>query len=378
MNKHMSIRIFKFLLISVLVFLSACIAPTTQRTKPNEEAVAIEADKQREIALQETSKSQYRLLRIGGPILKESLPFCRDRKRKSIGITYANKFDFEGEFQDIAVSKFGFDDTLEITYAIDSYPAATAGFKAGDVLLSVNDRDIPAGKGASKKFSKLLKEEIKKNTQLSFQIVRDNIAESLSVVPIETCDYPLIVTNDDVVNAFADGNSIFITQGMMDFTKSDDELALVVAHELAHNAMRHIDAKRTNALGGFVIDMLIAVLAGVDTQGMFTKNFAMAYSQEFESEADYVGLYMCELSGYDISEAAYFWRRMGVKHPASIAQNHGASHPSTPERFVSIDDAIKEIEQKKVKNETLMPNINEGALDARNPPPESPASAIGF
>ena len=367
-----------FLFILLLVFLVGCIAPTTQRTKPNEEAVAIEADKQREIALQETSKSQYRLLRIGGPILKESLPFCKDRKRKSIGITYANKFDFEGEFQDIAVSKFGFDDTLEITYAIDSYPAATAGFKAGDVLLSVNDRDIPAGKGASKKFSKLLKEEIKNNTQLSFQIVRDNIAESLSVAPIETCDYPLIVTNDDVVNAFADGNSIFITQGMMDFTKSDDELALVVAHELAHNAMRHIDAKRTNALGGFVIDMLIAVLAGVDTQGMFTKNFAMAYSQEFESEADYVGLYMCELSGYDISEAAYFWRRMGVKHPASIAQNHGASHPSTPERFVSIEDAIKEIKQKKVKNETLMPNINEGALDARNPPPESPASAIGF
>ena len=361
-----------------MTIMAGCIAPTTQRTKPDEEAVAIEADKQREIAIQEASKSQQRLLRIGGPILKKSLPFCKDRKRKSIGITYGNKFDFEGEFQGIAVSKFGFDDTLEITYAIDSYPAAEAGFKIGDVLLSVNNKDIPDGKDASKKFSKLLKEEIKNNKQLSFQIVRDGIAESLDVTPIETCDYPLIVTNDDVVNAFADGNNIFITQGMMDFTKSDDELALVVAHELAHNAMRHIDAKRTNALGGFVIDMLIAVIAGVDTQGMFTKNFAMAYSQEFESEADYVGLYMCELSGYDISEAAYFWRRMGVKHPGSIAQNHAASHPSTPERFVSIEDSIKEIEQKKVKNETLMPNINQGALEGRNPPPESPASAIGF
>ena len=87
---------------------------------------------------------------------------------------------------------------------------------------------------------------------------------------------------------------------------------------------------------------------------------------------------MCELSGYDITEAAYFWRRMGVKHPGSIAQNHAASHPSSPERFVSIEDSIKEIEQKKVKNETLMPNINQGALEGRNPPPESPASAIGF
>ena len=144
------------------------------------------------------------------------------------------------------------------------------------------------------------------------------------------------------------------------------------------NTMRHIDAKRLNALGGFVIDMLIAVLGGVDTQGMFTRNFAMAYSQEFESEADYVGLYMCELSGYDITEAAYFWRRMGVKHPGSIAQNHAASHPSSPERFVSIEDTVKEIERKKAAGEILRPNIDEDAVDSRNPPPDSPADKIGF
>ena len=225
---------------------------------------------------------------------------------------------------------------------------------------------------------KLLKKEMKGNAQLSFQVARNNITQSLNVVPIEVCDYPLILTNDDVVNAFADGNNIFITQGMMDFADSENELALVVAHELAHNTMRHIDAKRLNALGGFVIDMLIAVLGGVDTQGMFTRNFAMAYSQEFESEADYVGLYMCELSGYDITEAAYFWRRMGVKHPGSIAQNHAASHPSSPERFVSIEDTVKEIKQKKAAGEILMPNIDEGAVDSRNPPPDSPADKIGF
>ena len=374
MNK----KINNFLFVFITVFLASCIAPTTQRTKPNEEAVAIEAEKQREIAVKEASKSHYRLLRVGGPILKKSLPFCKDRKRKSIGIIYANKFNYDENFQNIAVSKLGLDDALEITYAIDSYPAAKAGFKAGDVLLSVNGKDIPIGKDASKKFSKLLKKEMEDNAQLSFQVARNNITESLNVVPIEVCDYPLILTNDDVVNAFADGNNIYITQGMMDFADSENELALVVAHELAHNTMRHIDAKRLNALGGFVIDMLIAVLGGVDTQGMFTRNFAMAYSQEFESEADYVGLYMSELSGYDITEAAYFWRRMGVKHPGSIAQNHAASHPSSPERFVSIEDTVKEIERKKAAGEILRPNIDEDAVDSRNPPPDSPADKIGF
>jgi membrane-associated protease RseP (regulator of RpoE activity) len=374
----MNMQILKLLLILVLVFLNACVGPTTQRVKPNDAAVAIEAEKQREIALKEVLRSQNRLLSIGAPILKKSLPFCKDRKRKSIGITFANKYDFEGEYLEIAISKLGLGEALEITYVIESNPAANAGLKSGDVLLSVNDKSVPIGKDASKKFSELLKKEIKDNTQLSFQIIRNDITESFNVTPVENCDYPLIVAGDNAVNAFADGNSIYVTQGMMDFTKSDDELALVVGHELAHNAMRHIDAKRTNALGGFVLDMLILILGGVDTQGTFTKGFAQAYSQEFESEADYVGLYMCEFAGYNISDAAYFWRRMGVKHPGSIDKNHAASHPSSPERFVSIEDTIKEIEQKKTTGETLMPNIDEDALDERDPPPDNPANKIGF
>ena len=374
MNK----KINNFLFILMAIFLVACIAPTTQRAKPDEAAVLIEAAKQREIALKEALKSQQRLLKIGGPILKKSLSFCEDRKRKSVGITYANKYDFDGEFQEIAVSKLGLSDTLEITYVINSYPAAEAGLKVGDILLSINEKEIPSDKDASKKFSELLKKEIKNNAKLLFHVVRNNVVELLEIIPIETCDYPLIVTNDDVVNAYADGNNIFITQGMMDFAKSDDELALVVAHELAHNAMRHIDAKKTNALGGFVIDMLITVLSGIDTQGIFTQSFAQAYSQEFESEADYVGLYMCELSDYNISEAAYFWRRMGVKHPGSIAQNHAATHPSTPERFVSIENTVEEIEQKKQTGEIIMPNINKDAFGTRSPPPASPSDKIGF
>ena len=365
-------------LIFLLISSVACVAPTTQRTKPNDAAVAIEAEKQREIALREALENQNRLLEVGAPILEKSLSFCKDRKRKSIGITFRNKYDYEDEYHALAISKLELGEPLEITYVIKSTPAAKAGLKVGDILLSVNGINIATGKGASKNFSKFLKKEIKKSAILSFEVIRNNQNQSFSITPVEGCDYPLILTGDSAVNAFADGNSVYVTQGMMDFTKTDDELALVIAHELAHNTMRHIDAKRTNAMGGLVIDILIGVLTGVDTQGMFTQNFAQAYSQEFESEADYVGLYMSQISGYDITEAAYFWRRMGVKHPGSIDKNHAASHPSSPERFVSIEDTIKEIETKKTTGEVLMPNIDENTIDSRERPAESQADRIGF
>ncbi len=104
-------------------------------------------------------------------------------------------------------------------------------------------------------------------------------------------------------------------------------------------------------------------------QGAFSNIAGQAYSQEFESEADYVGIYITELAGYEIREAAYFWRKMGIKHPGSIEKNHTASHPSSPERFVSIEETIEEINQKKSIGEELMPNIDREIFEEREPPP---------
>ena len=352
----------------LFALLIGCAGPTTQRTKPNDAAVAHEAEVQREIALQEFLDDQYRLNRVGWPVLKAGLQFCEDRKAKVIGIKYATKYDFEGEYQDIAISKLGLGDTLRIIHVIETTPAAESGLHEGDILISVNNKDVPIGKNASKDFAKFLRIETEENYQVTFGVKRDGLNEIINVVPVYACDYPLIVSPEEIVNASADGNTIVITQGMMSFAKTDNELALVVGHELAHNSMRHIDAKRLNAFGGFLIDILFAVL-GANTQGAFSNMAAQAYSQEFEAEADYVGLYINELADNDIQDAAYFWRRMGVKHPGSIDQSHATSHPSSPERFVSIEDTIKEINQKKAAGEELVPNMDKEAFEQRDPPP---------
>jgi hypothetical protein len=258
--------------------------------------------------------------------------------------------------------------TLRIINVIETTPAAESGLQEGDILISVNNKDVPIGKNASKDFIKLLKEETEENYQITFGVKRDGLNEIINVIPVDVCDYPLIVSPDEIVGASADGNTIVVTQGMMSFAETDDELAIVVGHELAHNSMRHIDAKRLNAFGGFLVDILFAVL-GANTQGAFSNMAAQAYSQEFEAEADYVGLYINELAGNDITEAAYFWRRMGVKHPESIEGNHARSHPSSPERFVSIEDTIKEINQKRAAGEELVPNMDKEAFEQRDPPP---------
>lgn len=263
--------------------------PVTQRIKPNDAAVEIEANKQKEIALKETLDSRKRLHNAGYPILKAGLPLCVDRKSQYIGIQYATKEDFDKEFQSVAITQLNLDSNLKIINVVKSSPAEAAGLQEGDIFMSVNGIDAPVDKKATRKFTEIPRKETKENKPLSFKIIRNGIHETINVSTDEVCDYPLIIDKGDTVNAYADGNNIFITQGMIDFITTDHELALVIGHEPAHNSMRHIDSKRLNAMGGVLLDILFTALTGINTQGVFSNAAAGAYSQEFESEADYVG-----------------------------------------------------------------------------------------
>jgi predicted Zn-dependent protease len=97
----------------------------------------------------------------------------------------------------------------------------------------------------------------------------------------------------------------------------------------------------------------------VNTGGDFTNlgaEFgAMSFSQDFEREADYVGMYLLARADRPIANAADFWRRMAQESPGSI--KFASSHPTTAERFVRLENAAAEIEQKRTAGAPLMPEM---------------------
>jgi predicted Zn-dependent protease len=141
---------------------------------------------------------------------------------------------------------------------------------------------------------------------------------------------------------------------MMRFVEDDLELSLVISHELAHNVMNHVGAKKKNLILGTLLDIIAAGL-GVNTQGVFGTLGVQAYSKEFEEEADYVGLYIMALSGLDIENAPNFWRRMAAVHSDSIS--YATTHPSTPHRFVLLEKTVQEINQKITSDVPLKPEL---------------------
>ncbi len=182
------------------------------------------------------------------------------------------------------------------------------------------------------------------------------------IVNAGMCVYDFVLSTDEGVNASADGKKIKVNIAMMRFVKSDDELAVVLGHELAHNIMGHVAAQQYNAYTGTLLGMMVDAMAasqGIKTKSAFAKNGAKvaveSYSPAFELEADYVGMYITALAGYNIAVAPGFWRKMSVKNPDAIIVS--TTHPTNPERTVMLTKAIKEIETKRAKNLPLVPDI---------------------
>lgn len=349
------------LVISTLIIsttLSGCImAPKTARVNVDQGAVANEARKQRELAVKNAFSQLERLRNVAWPVLHKNADLCKDKTAPSTGLFAENVFRYkDADMQQAARDAIGLDSNYRVTMVAPQSPAEKAGLVKGDIIKKVNDNIIPATKEATEIVQNIIDDNPERTVwQLEIENTQGQ-TKSLTLNSVQICDYGVHLQESDTVNAFADGDNIYFTQGMMRFAQSDKELGLVVGHEIAHNIMEHSSAKMTNYVVGTIFDV-VAAAYGIDTQNAFGKMSANAYSQDFEAEADYVGMYLIAKAGYEIEGSADFWRRMASIHPGSISTNHTSSHPATPERFVSIEKSIDEINLKVTNNEPLEFNV---------------------
>lgn len=181
------------------------------------------------------------------------------------------------------------------------------------------------------------------------------------------CYYYFDTTRATDINASADGKTITVTRGMLRFLEDDSELAVIMGHEIAHNMMGHLDAQQENAMAGMMLGAVLAGMAGQPAnmhgglQDSATMAGALSYSQEFEAEADYVGLYIAARAGYNIRKAPDLWRRMSLEEPDGVYNSF--THPTNPERAVALRKAIDEIEYKKKNRLPLVPQMQDGVIE---------------
>ena len=129
----------------------------------------------------------------------------------------------------------------------------------------------------------------------------------------------LAVIDDPMWNALATtgGRTIFFT-GLVD-SSSDDEIAVVVGHELAHSSLSHITESQWQS----------RLKAAVNSEGVQT-GFTESLSVVDEREADEIGLLYSTLAGYDPTAAAGIWAKKAREQDS--VYNYFSTHPANDER----------------------------------------------
>lgn len=353
----------------IVIFIAGCAAPQTRTPIVSSESAVKEAEKQREFVLKDKVATARRLNDVGSKVLIAGTEFCGEKVGPYFGIKVWNIEDIDKDWRATATSLYGLSQLNQVSMVIKDSAADKAGIKEGDVILALNAWQPPVGKDSPVKIYDKLDELGKTGMPVDIKLRRGSEEHDISVTPTQACDFRIRYSNEPVKNAYADGKNITVTKQMMDFLKDDNELALVLSHELAHNSMKHIDAQKTNAIAGGAVGLLLdiaAAFAGVNTNGDFSRLGSEigigAYSVEFESEADYVGLYIMAASGYPIDDAPNLWRRMSVDSAnVSLMQT---SHPSNPERFLALEATIKEIKAKQADGRPLKPELKKPVMEA--------------
>jgi predicted Zn-dependent protease len=159
----------------------------------------------------------------------------------------------------------------------------------------------------------------------------------------------------DGVTAWTDGDSVSITRGMMRFLKSDDELALVLAHEMAHAYRGHIAYLRAKHIIEAALTAAMDLFApGSGRAAVVLMDAASKkFDRDQEREADLYGMIWAHKAGFDVSVGKDLWRRMAIELPESVETGFLSSHPSSAERFLSLERLADMLKQGHDPSELL-------------------------
>jgi predicted Zn-dependent protease len=170
-------------------------------------------------------------------------------------------------------------------------------------------------------------------------------------------EFNLINTED--INAFCmPGGKIVVYQGLMKLVSTEDELAVVVGHEVAHAVAKHSNERMSQEIltqygAAFLSAALSEKSKAVQTVGNTVFGLGaqlgvmLPYSRKHELEADYMGLVFMTMAGYDPNKAVTFWQKMSAASGSSSKQDFMSTHPNDSKRISEIQRYLPEMNKYK-------------------------------
>jgi Zn-dependent protease with chaperone function len=236
-------------------------------------------------------------------------------------------------YREAARRLFGLEGPPGVMAVAPGSPAEAAGLREGDALIAVDARPTPEDGRSSERASfgrtaavQAQLREALKEPAMRLSVRRGEEPLELTLRPAPACPSSFQVVPDSRLKGEADGDYVQVSSELASLARSDDELAALLGHELAHNILGH--PARLDAL-----KVRRGLLAG------FGRNARLIRATELQ--ADRLAVYLLARAGYAPDEALAFWEHA---RQATRSQLGDPTHPSWSERLASVKAEADRIE----------------------------------
>ena len=165
------------------------------------------------------------------------------------------------------------------------------------------------------------------------------------------------LVKDNQVNAFCmPGGKIVVYEGIMKYVNSDDDLAVVLGHEVAHAVAKHSNERMSQQMLAQYGAQAISIFTqgqSATTQELANKvyglgaNYAvmLPFSRKHETEADEMGLVLMTMAGYNPENSITFWQKMS-SGSTSQTPEFMSTHPNDAKRVANLQKKVPQVKQK--------------------------------
>jgi membrane-associated protease RseP (regulator of RpoE activity) len=193
---------------ALLLCLSACATPTTSVPTIDQGAAKVEAREQSEYVIGRRRAEIERVYAVGQRLRAANVDLC-PQKAGWIGAIAETSYDYDKDVRPAAVSVLGIGEEPRFTLIAKDSPAERAGLRVGDVVKRINGQAVLTGRKASRDVAKRLKSSAEQR-EVRISVQRAGVPVEIVADPQITCAYGFAVVDGNEVNAYADGDDVFI------------------------------------------------------------------------------------------------------------------------------------------------------------------------
>ncbi len=333
-NKTVLVRIIIITVFFTFLFINGCASTNTGPPISKDELRKLEEEIET-LATEIYINDSVRVWKVGSNVLG-ILPEGVLKKRAMIGALIVDNTEDVARFY-----KLPTEEGCVVIGIMDGYIADRAGIRQGDIIKEIDGKKIEDSRHVTFKAGK----------SSAIIVERTDTRLSFNVKPKEIPYVQIRLKQTGKINAYAKFTGIQFTSGMVHFVEDDDELAIIMGHELAHLTSKHLPKNISMAALCGTLGGLTGPLAPLTTQALYAP-----YSRKNEREADYIGLIYAHNAGYDIEKGAVLWKRFALEIPKSRSKSFLRSHPASPERILRVKKVVELIRSGKNTLEDLIFN----------------------